>query len=59
MPRKAGFAPLQARVIRQSRIYYRRTSYAAFPHLIRQGGDELLLGFREASTQEYVRHTHP
>lgn len=44
---------------RQTQIFYDRFSYAAFPHVIRLEGDELLLAFRQAPREDRVRHTHP
>jgi hypothetical protein len=33
--------------------------YTAFPHVVRLDGDELLMAFRQAPSQDRVRHTHP
>ncbi|MEO1994142.1 MAG: sialidase family protein [Planctomycetaceae bacterium] len=45
--------------IRQSDVVFDRSQYTAFPHVIRLDGDELLMAFRQAPSQERVRHTHP
>ena len=59
--KNASFAPLNAPNRKQSQIYYRKASYSAFPHVIRLGGEEFLMAFREAPVQKdgEVRHTHP
>ena len=43
----------------QTKIFYDRFSYSAFPHVIRLEGDELLIAFRQAPREKIVRHTHP
>ena len=60
-PGTTAFAPLNAPNRKQTQIYYRKESYSAFPHVIRLGGDELLMAFREAPVQKAggIRHTHP
>ncbi len=45
--------------IRQMDVFFENESYTAFPHVIRLDGDELLMAFRQAPSQERVRHTHP
>ena len=45
---------------RQTRIFYDKGSYSAFPHVEKLEGDELLLAFRQAPVHPAgVRHTHP
>ena len=45
---------------RQTRIFYDKGSYSAFPHVVQLEGDELLLAFRQAPKHPAgVRHTHP
>ena len=45
--------------IRQLDVLFEKEAYTAFPHVIRLDGDELLMAFRQAPSQERVRHTHP
>lgn len=45
---------------RQTKIFYDKGSYSAFPHVTKMEGDELLLAFRQAPRHPSgVRHTHP
>ncbi|MFC1526448.1 sialidase family protein [Candidatus Latescibacterota bacterium] len=45
---------------RQTRIFYDKGSYSAFPHVVKLEGEELLLAFRQAPKHPAgVRHTHP
>ena len=53
------FRPRPAPALRQRRILFERGSYAAFPHVVRLEGDELLLAFRQAPRSDGLRHTHP
>ena len=53
------FSPRPAPSAHQIQIFYDRGSYSAFPHVIRLEGDELLLAFRQAPKEDFVRHTHP
>ena len=46
-------------VVRQIDVLFDSANYTAFPHVIRLDGDELLMAFRQAPSQERVRHTHP
>lgn len=45
--------------VRQTDILYERGVYTAFPHVVRLGGKELLIAFRQAPREEKLRHTHP
>jgi hypothetical protein len=45
--------------VRQVDILFDSATYTAFPHVVRLDGDELLMAFRQAPSQERVRHTHP
>ena len=45
--------------VRQVDVLFDAASYTAFPHVVRLDGDELLMAFRQAPSQERVRHTHP
>ncbi|MAV38815.1 MAG: hypothetical protein CMJ59_25535 [Planctomycetaceae bacterium] len=45
--------------VRQTDVWFDPATYTAFPHVIRLDGDELLMAFRQAPSQERVRHTHP
>ncbi len=40
-------------------ILFDAQNYTAFPHLIRLGGDELLMAFRQAPKEDGIHHTHP
>ena len=53
------FNPRPAPKARQTRIFYDRQSYSAFPHVVRLEGDELLIAFRQAPDAEIVKHSHP
>ena len=44
---------------RQTDIYYDDRSYSAFPHVVRLGGTELLIAFRQAPRKDVIYHTHP
>jgi len=45
--------------VRQSDVLFDPACYTAFPHVIRLEKDELLMAFRQAPSQQRVRHTHP
>ena len=45
--------------VHQVDVLFDSTTYTAFPHVVRLDGDELLIAFRQAPSQERVRHTHP
>jgi len=45
--------------VRQIDVLFDPANYTAFPHVVRLDGDELLMAFRQAPSQERVRHTHP
>ena len=45
--------------VHQVDVLFDSTIYTAFPHVVRLDGDELLMAFRQAPSQEPVRHTHP
>ena len=45
--------------VRQIDVLFDPANYAAFPHVVRLDGDELLMALRQAPRQEQVRHTHP
>ncbi|MBC8874886.1 MAG: exo-alpha-sialidase [Planctomycetes bacterium] len=45
--------------VRQVDVLFDPANYTAFPHVVRLDGDELLMAFRQAPSQERVRHTHP
>jgi hypothetical protein len=45
--------------VRQIDVLFDSANYTAFPHVVRLDGDELLMAFRQAPSQERVRHTHP
>jgi len=48
-----------APALRQIDIYFDDRSYSAFPHVIFLGGKELLMAFRQAPSEDVIRHTHP
>ena len=45
--------------VRQIDVLFDPLQYTAFPHVVKLEGDELLMAFRQAPSQERVRHTHP
>ncbi|MBP86335.1 MAG: hypothetical protein CMJ64_06430 [Planctomycetaceae bacterium] len=45
--------------VRQIDVLFDPANYTAFPHVEQLDGDELLMAFRQAPSQERVRHTHP
>ncbi len=45
--------------VRQIDVLFDSENYIAFPHVERLDGDELLMAFRQAPSQDRVRHTHP
>ncbi|MBC8354365.1 MAG: exo-alpha-sialidase [Planctomycetes bacterium] len=45
--------------VRQIDVLFDPANYTAFPHVVRLDGDELLMAFRQAPSQERIRHTHP
>ena len=45
--------------VRQSDVLFDPSQYTAFPHVVKLEGNELLMAFRQAPSQERVRHTHP
>ena len=54
-----GFTFRRAPGARQADILFDARMYTAFPHVVRLDGDELLMAFRQAPREEWIRHTHP
>lgn len=46
-------------ILRNVDIWFDPAMYTAFPHVIRLGGDELLMSFRQAPATAAIHHTHP